>query len=293
MSFKFIPAVALALAVAPLASAATTFVGYTGPNADRPTLNGTELTNSQTAALARTSFLSQLSGYYYEDFQGQPSNFDTRNFNHSSINNNYNLTLGSVGVNLTPAPAASVSDTTGSNPNGSRLGFDKGTITNVRGNFGAFDSSLTAAIPGQSLATADNWYLDLAQQSSATFRIAPGQRAIGLMLNDVIQPSATTVAINFLDGSTNVINVLGALKSNGTPGGTLTSDGTWFIGFIADQSVSSITINSGGDPMTIDNIYLSSSLASLSPSPTAIPLPAAASSSLALLSLATLRRKRA
>jgi hypothetical protein len=243
-------------------ASSVSFVGYTGDTGDHPTLNGNPL--SGTASQARTAFENAVgNSFYYEDFQNQFSTSRPNNDGDSltKIGAPYQLSWDHAGgPTASPAPTSFVNASNTDNVI-VRLGP---TAAGTRGDYNVFDNTLASATGGL-LDSSLNWYLDLRgdpdnlTDTSLTFTFAPGQRAVGLMLNDLIQPSNALVTVTFSDGTTNLVDTLGANKDNGNPGGKLANNGVWFLGVVGDQFISKVDITTlaGGDPITVDNIYVS------------------------------------
>jgi hypothetical protein len=285
-----------------LAGSVNVYVGYAGPTTDQPTVNGdpvdvgTPGDGTSGAAIERQDFLNALGGmFYYDDFQEASTytyqsgkktiGYADKSFNDIGISSYSTSSADPMVFQASqatmdfPAPGASI---TPADP--SSLFFRDAPIgTNTRGNFGAFDPTLVAPIPGGPT-PAQNWYLDIdsSKSTSVTFDFDPGQYAVGLELNDLIQPSDKVVTVDFSDGTS---EVFGADKKNGNPDGTLTTNNTWFLG-VTDSTayITSLTINTGGDPITLDNLYVAGEpFGGVGAS--SVPLPTSAAGALGLLGI--------
>lgn len=203
-----------------------------------------------------------------------------------------------------PGPGTETLTSTDATKNGdfADVSFQQGEIgTDTRGAFDEFQAGLDDAYPGEGLsdtttATTPNQYVDIENQGKTgsdygvTIAVSPGYNAMGLMLNDVIQPNKTNVTVQFSDGTT---ETMGALNTNGKAG-TLATNNTWFLG-IVDQSnatITSFTITEAadGDPITLDNIYLGDITAA--PAGGIVPLPASVLGGGTLLGLLAVARRR-
>ncbi len=306
------------------------YIGFTGSSAgthadDVATYTiGTTTTNiashegtgAGSAYAARDAFLSAVNqNYFYEDFQeldgktyttgtgrsARSHSYDSATFAQIAGASSAQIPLDSSGA--FPLSFKQVGSPAGPTPTGG-ITSDKpanvqllnGPIS-ARGDFGAYGANVVSAVPGTSPDPDGNWYLDVQKNTSVILSFGPGQTAVGLELNDLLQPSNDTVTINFSNGTSEIFQpTLGALKSNGRPGGILSTNNTWFVGVVGDTPISTIQINDTGDPFTIDNIYLATpgSPSGLTQTPTSVPLPSAAWGGLGLMaSLMALRKRSA
>ncbi|HEY1684788.1 MAG TPA: hypothetical protein VGG19_08500 [Tepidisphaeraceae bacterium] len=272
---------------------ADSFVGYSGDKADNAYVGNTPVT--MDAATARSGFLGELSGYYYEDFQEISSSMAGKTFAKLGLSTTgYTFQWKSTTLNLADAPVGTL--TTGDSTN---TIFRTGPVGAARGAFGTYDSTLTSATGG-TLSDATNSYVDITPGKTdfdVTINIAPGMDAIGLMLNDILQPNKTHVIVNFLDGqSVDESDNLGAYSINAKTGAlvptTLSNNNDFFLGVVGSTPISSITIDeeATGTPICLDNIYVGN-VANPSFAPPTVPLPASALAGGTLLGLLAIGRR--
>lgn len=278
MKFARLATYGSALFVATLGSAvfADSIVGYSGDKSDDAYINGSPVT--MTAGQARSQFLGQLSGYYYEDFQEVSSADASKTFSKLGLTG-YTFQWKSPTLNVANAPAGSI--TTGDATN---TFFRTGPVGAARGAFDTYDSSLASATGG-SLPDSQNTYIDLTPGKTdydLTININPGMDAVGLMLNDVLQPNKIAVMVTFLDGTTvDETDDMQGYTENKKTGAltptTLSNNNVWFLGVTGTSPISQIVIDeqATGTPITLDNIY-AGNVATLNPiNPAqAVPLPA-------------------
>jgi len=276
-----------------LSRAGSMYIGYTEPSGDNSNIaydNDVAITN--TATTAQTTFLSHLQGYYYEDFQEVASNPETDTKTDilkltDLASDKFNFTFkshGNLGGETTPTGSLTASvpkDVTFQlgpiQPNSERGVYD-GTDVNNK----AYE--LAPAVPGTTLTDADNWFASVDGPSpgdTLTLNFAPGQDAVGLMLNDIVTPSADEVTVNFDDGSQMELTD-GITAGNGEAGHTnqysgltLGNNNVLFFGYIGTKSISNVVIDLGNDGITLDNIYVSNS----------VPLPTVACTFLTLFGI--------
>jgi hypothetical protein len=276
-------------------AASVSYIGYSGDPTDNPTI--TPGTLDGTAGNARSDFLAVLGQkYYYEDFQ-----------EFTGFKNDGNLAISSSGLNLTfkpnnspsyagPVTAKLTSTDATKNSDYADFQLHKGAIgTDTRGAFDTFESGLDDATPGEGLTDTTNQFVDISNEGktgsdyNVTINISPGYDALGLMLNDVVQPSKTNVVVTFSDGTT---ETMGALNSKGNNPGTLSTNNTWFLGVVdTTNTISSVTITEAadGDPIDLDNIYVGNINPANGPT---VPLPATVLSGGALMGLIAIARRR-
>lgn len=248
-------AVALVLAAAIPAGAATISLGYTGTS-------GSPIGGPlPTAAAARTSFLGSITGNtFVEDFQDASWTNNAAVTSHAmsfagpsgSLAGTYNLAANSGTTVATGIPSA-----------------------NNWGSFGGLQQNATAA--------ANKW---LAVYSSVvTMTFAPGVDAIGFFLNDVADLKKT-ITVTFTSGQSTSIQ-LGSAVTNGA----LANQNLYFVGLSGAGSLSSVTISgaSGSDGIGLDDVIVgkSSPLNAVA----AVPLPSSALSGAALLAGVAVRRR--
>jgi hypothetical protein len=277
-------------------AASVSFVGYSGDPSDKPTI--TPGTLDGTAGNARSDFLTVLGQkYYYEDFQ-----------EFSGFKNSGSLAISSSGLNLTfkpnnspsyagPVTATLTSTDATKNSDYADVQLHQGAIgTDTRGAFDTFEPGLDDAIPSEGLTDTTNQFVDISNQGKSgsdytvTIDISPGYDALGLMLNDVVQPSKTNVVVNFSDGTS---ETMGALNSSGKNPGTLSTNNTWFLGVVdTANTISSVTITEAadGDPIDLDNIYVGNILGANGQS--VVPLPSTVMGGGALIGLMAIARRR-
>ena len=126
-------------------------------------------------------------------------------------------------------------------------------------------TTLSPRHTGGSLSDSRNSYVDITPGKSdydVTINITPGMDAVGLMLNDVLQPNKIDVLVTFLDGTTtDATDDLEAFTQNAKTGAlsptTLSNNNVFFLGITGSTPISQITIDetSNGTPITLDNIY--------------------------------------
>jgi hypothetical protein len=254
------------------AANAGSLIGYSGDKAGDAYVNSSQVTT--TAADARSQFLGSLSGYYYEDFQEVPSADASKSFSKLGLSS-YSFQWKSSTLSTASAPAGSL--TTGDSTN---TFFRRGPEGSARGAFDTYDSTLASATGG-SLSDSQNSYIDITPGKSdydVTINITPGMDAVGLMLNDVLQPNKIDVLVTFLNGTTiDATDDLAAFTTNKngvqTPT-TLSNNNVFFLGITGSTPISKIMIDetSNGTPITLDNIY-AGNVATINPSGGPIPVP--------------------
>ncbi|HZZ41844.1 MAG TPA: hypothetical protein VFE58_02820 [Tepidisphaeraceae bacterium] len=289
--FKCGPAVALGLLAQ--GAFASSIVGYSGDKSDDAYVDGVQVT--MTAGDARSQFLGALSGYYYEDFQEVSASAASKSFSKLGISN-YSFQWKSPTLNTASAPAGTL--TTG---DASNTFFRLGQVGSARGAFDTYDNSLASATGG-SLLDSQNSYLDITPGKTdydVTINITPGMNAVGLMLNDVLQPNKIAVLVTFLNGTTvDATDQLQGFAKNArtgvlTPTG-LSNNNDFFLGIVGSTPISSITIDetANGTPICLDNIY-AGNVANFTPFIPAVPLPSSVIGGTSLLGLLAVLRRRA
>lgn len=283
---------------------ADSIVGYSGGSSDQPYISNSvgtptpNYTSITTNALdARAAFLNEINNeYYYEDFQEITYTGGQTNVAFTSP-----YTFLWKAHNLLPADAP-VGTLASSNT--SDVNFQQGPIPGDRGAFNTYDTSslggagsgdLAAALPGATLDDASNSYFSIGAPSTSegnynvTINIAPGANAVGLMFNDVLDPSNTAVTVTFGDGSKLESDTMAAFKPiKGVQMATTLSDNNvWFLGFIANPGtfITSVTLveQTKADGIALDNIY-AGNIAQTQQSPT-VPLPTSALAGGALMAI--------
>lgn len=272
---------------------AASIIGYSGGTTDNAYINSTPVTMS--AGDARAEFLGALSGYYYEDFQEIPTKDASKTFTKLGLGGGYTFQWKSSTLNVADAPSGTL--TTG---DPTKTLFRTGPVSSARGAFDTYDNTLASATGGN-LLDSQNSYVDIlpgTNDYNVTININPGQDAVGLMLNDVLQPNKIDVLVTFMDGSTIdtsdnlqglTLNKHGVLVPT-----TLSNNNDWFLGVIGNTPISSITIDEthNGTPITLDNIYVGNVSNIGDDHDPVVPVPASAIGGGALLGILAVCRAR-